>query len=147
MIEAAIVALLLATPAVTNLVAQRVVPAGKPQALAYPYVTYSVVSDIVISHTNMGDGNLREARIQFDCWGETLLQAAGVADVLGPVLSPERKPNEPVTPLWVSSSCLVQNGREAQRITFEEKDVAVPNQPSACPQRIAIDFRFQYHRL
>ena len=76
-----------------------------------------------------------------------LLQAAGVADVLGPVLSPQRKPNEPVSPLWFTPSCVVQNGREAQRITFDEQDVPVPNQPSACPQRIAIDFRFQYHRL
>lgn len=145
MIEAALVALILASPSITNLVVGRIVPAGKPQALAYPYLTYAIVSDIEITHTNDGRGDLREARVQFDCWGSTLLQANQLAAALMKVLSPRRQPSEPWVPLWITPTCRVQNGREAQRITFAETDVPIPDTPGACAQRIAYDFRFQYH--
>lgn len=145
MVEASIVALLLASPAITNLVATRILPAGAPQALTYPFLTYATVSDVELTHSNDGRGNLREARMQFDCWGQTLLQANQLAQALVRILNPRRTPDQPWSDLRVDSGCVVHNGREAQRITFDEPTVAVPNQPAARPQRIAYDFRFQYH--
>lgn len=146
MIEAAIVALLLASPEVTTLIGGRLQPAGAPQGLAYPFLTYATVSDVEMSHSNLGRGHMREARIQFDCWGQTALQATQLAEALMRALNPRRQPGEAYAPLHVMTGCTVHNGREAQRITFDESDVAVPNQPAARPQRVAYDFRFQYSK-
>lgn len=145
MIEAALVAHLLGTAAVTSLVERRIKPQPAPQGSTYPHVTYITVSDVQMSRGNLGRTALREARVQFDAWGKTLESANQVAKELTRALDPVRGADEPHgIPLTVHPTAVVHNGREAQRITFDESELQVAGDPAARPRRVQIDFRFQY---
>lgn len=67
MIESDVHAVLIAAPAVTAIVGQRVAAGVLPEGELRPYITYSLVSGERIG--SMTDsGLMRHARIQLNCW-------------------------------------------------------------------------------
>ncbi len=145
MIEPALVALLLASPAVTALVAARIRPQMADQAATFPHVTYTTVSDIDRGRSSNGSSKLREARISFDAWGRTLAEAHSVARALSAALDPRREPGQPWAPLMVHAKATIRNGREVSRFPLVEPDLQIPNSPAARAHRVVIDFLFDYH--
>jgi len=84
MIEAALIARLLETPAVAALIggdsipAARIYPIVLPQKPTFPAITYQDIST-VRDRTAQGPSGLAFARIQFDCWAAAAPGAPGYA--------------------------------------------------------------------
>lgn len=57
----------------------RVFPARIPQGQTLPAITYRLVSNPG-EPTHSGPSSLRHPRFQLDCWGNTYLEAAGLAE-------------------------------------------------------------------
>lgn len=145
MIEAAIVTHLLASPAVTALVGDRIRPMVPDQGSAYPHLVYVLVSDADLAPSNLGRSALRRAQLQFDCWGRTAIEARRLADDLAKSLDPHREPGDTWVPIITTPAVTVRVGRETQRLVLPELDAPVPNQPSARPVRVVVGFAFDYH--
>lgn len=78
MIESDIRAALLAAPAVTALVDQRIAAGLLPEGEVRPYVTYSLVTgERIPSMTD--SGVMRHARMQLNCWSVNYGQAKQIA--------------------------------------------------------------------
>lgn len=146
MIDAAVIALLLASPGVTALVSRRVKPQGAPevQGSEYPHVTVRTISNIP-SHSNLGRVNLWRARVQVDCWGKTLVHADLVAREVLAVLAPRRTVGQPAAALWIQTGIEVHNGRAMQGpLPFPTTDVRAPGAPNADAPRVFTDYQFEY---
>lgn len=78
MIEVDVRAALIAAPAVTALVGQRIAAGIMPEGTVRPYVTYSLVAgERIPSMTD--SGLLRHARIQLNCFAVTYAAAKQIA--------------------------------------------------------------------
>jgi hypothetical protein len=84
--EEALIAKLLATTAVTALVATRVYPGVRPQASLLPAIVMNIVSKNP-SYSDDGEDGIAEARVQFDCWGATYTDAKKTARAVMAALS------------------------------------------------------------
>lgn len=82
MIEAGIDALLANTTSISNIIRGRVWPLFLPEEVAYPAMTYQV-----ISHTQeptFATSGMQKLRLQIDCWGDASPQCqTGYADAAG----------------------------------------------------------------
>lgn len=76
--EEGLIARLLATSGVTNLVSQRVYPGRRPQGSSLPTITLSRISGAPM-YTDDGETGLASARVQVDCWGTTYTSAKNAA--------------------------------------------------------------------
>jgi len=73
--------LLTADAGITALVGTRIYPQLLPQAPMFPAISYQVVSGF--RETAMdGPAGVNRARLQFDCWASTYLQAEAVANAV-----------------------------------------------------------------
>lgn len=89
MIESDLRTFLLAQPAVSALIVDRLYPARLPQGATLPAVTYQRIAGTpVISHDGASD--LARARFQFDCWAETYDAMVGLAKAVRVALSGHR---------------------------------------------------------
>lgn len=84
--EEALISKLLADSAVAGLVELRVFPVTRPQASALPSIVLTTISNIPV-YTDDGDSGLHEARVQFDCWGQTYADAKLTARAVKSALS------------------------------------------------------------
>jgi hypothetical protein len=84
--EEGIIAKLLATSGVTDLVSQRVSPGRRPQASALPAITLTTISGAPV-YTDDGESGLASASIEINCWGETYSSAKAVARAVKAALS------------------------------------------------------------
>lgn len=81
MIEADVVAYLLAQPAVTALVGTRIYPERFPPGVTMPAVTYQrVFGTEGINHE--GPNGLGRARLQLDCWADGYGEAVDLAEAV-----------------------------------------------------------------
>jgi hypothetical protein len=85
-LEEAMIAKLLATTAVTDLVSTRVYPGSVPQASTMPAIVVNRISGTPI-YTDDGESGLQTARLELDCWGETYSSAKTVARAVIAALS------------------------------------------------------------
>jgi hypothetical protein len=85
-LEEAMIAKLLATAAVTDLVSTRVYPGSVPQASAMPAIVVNRISGTPI-YTDDGESGLQTARLELDCWGDTYSSAKTVARAVIAALS------------------------------------------------------------
>lgn len=76
--EAALIAKLLATTAITNLVSTRINWSRRPQAEALPAIVLHVI-DRLPDVTHGGASGLLVSRVQVDCWGASFGSAKAVA--------------------------------------------------------------------
>jgi hypothetical protein len=76
--EAALIAKLLATTAITTLVATRINYGRRPQGSALPAIVLHVI-DRLPDVTHGGRSGVLVSRIQVDCWGSTFGSAKAVA--------------------------------------------------------------------
>lgn len=78
-VEGALVAKLVANTTVAGLVDNRIHPFNDPRKVAYPKLTYWVVNTTRSSDagglTNSGPTGMALARVQFDAWATTMLEA------------------------------------------------------------------------
>jgi hypothetical protein len=84
--EEGIIARLLATSAVTALVAQRVYPGRRPQASALPAIDLNTISGAP-TYTNDGESGLASARVEINCWGDSYTSAKLLARAVKTSLS------------------------------------------------------------
>ncbi len=90
--QGALRARLLAAAPVTALVAQRISWVDRPQASALPSITLQVISDERPQH--MKDFNdLRDARVQIDCWALSYASASAIKEAVIAALVPEQTGN------------------------------------------------------
>ncbi len=76
--EAALIAKLLATTAITTLVSTRINYGRRPQGSALPAIVLHVI-DRIPDVTHGGRSGLLASRLQVDCWGATFGSAKEVA--------------------------------------------------------------------
>ena len=79
--EAALIAVLLADPAVAGLAGNRVFLQGARQGAGYPYISLVRISTGAASHL-AGAATLEWPRLQIDCWAETALAALALAEAV-----------------------------------------------------------------
>lgn len=79
---------LLAQPALSALIGERLYPLTLPQGATMPAMTYAVISGNTPG-THSGPG-LSRRRYQFDCWGTTYSSADAVATALSDAVSSKR---------------------------------------------------------
>lgn len=91
MIESDLRTFLLAQPAVSALIVDRLYPARLPQGVTLPAVTYQrIAGNSEISHD--GPGDLARARIQIDCWADSYATMVSLAKAIRAALSGYRGP-------------------------------------------------------
>lgn len=97
---------LVASPAVTALVATRIYPSVAPQGMASPRVVVTVVSDVPESTLNSAaEDELKTARVQVDCYAKQYLDAHAVATAVMAVLGNLARP-APELSAWLESGPL-----------------------------------------
>lgn len=79
---------LLAASAVTLIVTTRVSWATRPQSTRLPAITLLLISP-GRKYNHAGADNLKESRVQVDCWATSHLQASQLADAVIATLEPE----------------------------------------------------------
>lgn len=78
---------LIASSAVTSLVAQRIYPSIAPQGAERPYVIMAVISDVPFnSYTNDPAGTTAQGQLQVDCYADRYDLSQQVADAVRDVL-------------------------------------------------------------
>jgi hypothetical protein len=85
MIEQGLISLLLNEPSINSLVSTRITPVLLPTAQPMPAITITVI--VGTSTPTLTSSGLQKWRIQFDCWGDTYLDATTVRDALIPFLA------------------------------------------------------------
>lgn len=84
--EAGMIALLLAAPAVTAIVDNRIYPLSRPQGAALPSITLQRISGAPL-YADDGEVGLINGRVQIDCYGETYTSAKTLAAAVKSTLS------------------------------------------------------------
>lgn len=84
--EAGIIELLLAGPAVSALVGTRVYPLSRPQGAPYPVITVQRITGAPL-YADDGEAGLINGRVQIDCYGETYPDAKTLAAAVKTTLS------------------------------------------------------------
>jgi hypothetical protein len=79
-IEQAMVAEVLATSEITNIIGERFFPQFVPQNESYPAATYARVAPGTPIHMSGADAALDDPRFQISSWAETLAAARALAD-------------------------------------------------------------------
>jgi hypothetical protein len=86
MMEEMIIARLLATPAVTSIIVDRIEPGSLPQAQILPALVFNKISGGPI-YDDKGEAGLNESRIQIDCWATTYTGALALGRAVRESLS------------------------------------------------------------
>lgn len=84
--EAALIGVLLADPAITNAVGQRVYPLQRPQGSDYPSIVSTRISGQPL-YDDDGEVGLQNARVQVDSFGRTYTEAKDLAQLVRARLS------------------------------------------------------------
>jgi hypothetical protein len=85
---------LLASQAVSDLVGERIFPGLAPQGEAPPFVVLTVPSEVpASSFTSTSEDELRQARVQVDCYAKTYLGADAVAKAVNAVVADLARPD------------------------------------------------------
>lgn len=93
--EAHLIALLLADPALAALVGGRIRPLRRMQGADLPAITLRRIGGAPI-HTHAGPADLSRARLQIDIWAEFLADALAVRDAAAAILDAAADPAGPI---------------------------------------------------
>ena len=86
-VEASVLAILKASPALSGLVSGRIYALILPETPILPAVTYQRISEVPDS-TLDGPGTFTEVRLQLDCWSSTShAEACAIADAIASALN------------------------------------------------------------
>jgi hypothetical protein len=127
--EEALIAYLLATPAITSLTGTRIYWMEIPQGSAYPAVRLQVISTVP-DYTYEGAQGLKRSRVQVDCYAGSYLGSKAVARTIETLISGEKFTQGPVR----FEGCFM----DAERDGFE---------PTAPPDKLfltSLDFIVNY---
>lgn len=91
-LQGALRARAVASAALNVIVAGRVYSVTRPQNTPLPAITFQRISDPRPQHLK-GFNELRDTRVQFDCWGNTSVQVSQMAEALIAALVPEQTGN------------------------------------------------------
>lgn len=80
-IESALYNELSTTAEVTAVVGTRIYPQIAPESVAYPFITYSVITDNPEHHMG-GAAGLTHVTMQIDVWAETIAERVSISEVI-----------------------------------------------------------------
>lgn len=106
---------------IANTVGTRVYPLHLPQGVTYPAITFQKISDVTEGNLS-SVSRIRQARIQFDTWATTAIQAARLAEYIREQFDGFQGTVEGVhiaTGLIGSESDLYEDGVEKYRVTAD----------------------------
>lgn len=125
--EAGIIALLLAGPAVSAIVSTRVFPLSRPQGSALPSITVQRISGAPL-YADEGEVGLNNGRVQVDCYGISYADAKDLSAAVKSTLSAVKDVSAAgVDFVYI----LVEDERDIRETGSEQQDY---------PFRIALDF-------
>lgn len=105
--EEAVIAWLLADPALAALIVDRLTPGVRTQGDHLPALVFNLISDLP-DYSNDGQTGLTQARIQLDAYGSTYAQAKAVARAANARISGWRA----VVGGWTIQGVFQQNARD-----------------------------------
>jgi hypothetical protein len=122
--------LLSTTAAITALCGTRIYPVILPPSVQpiYPFMTYQVI--VAPQQPTMDTAGMQHWRLQFDCWGETYLDAAALRTALVKTLSGAQQ--------TLSDGTVLQNAR----LHTLSDDFASASRTYRCIVDISLDFNF-----
>lgn len=128
MIEQGLWHLLSTAPAITALCKTRIYPVVLPTGPAYPCMTYQ---DIVApQQPTLDTAGMQHWRLQFDCWGETFVDASNLRKALIDTLNGAQQ--------TLSDGTVLQNAR----LNNLHSDFASASRTYRCIADITLDFNF-----
>jgi len=80
--EAALKTHLQSDATIAALVGDRIHPALLPAGSALPALTYQHIGGAVMTDLSGGDGDLRNPRVQINCWAESYVQAHALSEAV-----------------------------------------------------------------